>query len=39
MSFSRGSLRTTRSVERFEQLSTPLEDIFVGVVERAAGIA
>jgi ABC-2 type transport system ATP-binding protein len=25
------------SVERFEQLSTPLEDIFVGVVERAAG--
>jgi ABC-2 type transport system ATP-binding protein len=27
------------SVERFEQLSTPLEDIFVGVVERAAGTA
>jgi len=27
------------SVERFEQLSTPLEDIFVGVVERAARIA
>jgi ABC-2 type transport system ATP-binding protein len=27
------------SVERFEQLSTPLEEIFVGVVERAARIA
>ena len=25
------------TVERFEQLSTPLEDIFVGVVERASG--
>ena len=25
-------------VERFEQLSTPLEDIFVGVAERAVGI-